>query len=240
MDPRGTRWYWFILWLAKRAFWLLGGYRVSGIERVPPEGPVIIAPNHLSFLDPPLAACAQPRCLFFMAKEELFKVPMLGTLIRSVRAFPVRRGDNDTEAIRKAIEVLRAGCALLVFPEGTRGDGTALGAISPGIAMLAKRSNAVVVPVGMNGTQKAWPRGQKFPKRARMRVQIGQPFKYSEIATESEEKSNREKFASELATRIADACAQVGLEVTVSPSNQRKQSCDPADIAIATTSPDSA
>jgi 1-acyl-sn-glycerol-3-phosphate acyltransferase len=167
------------------------------------QGPLLVTPNHLSFLDPPLTAVALRRALRFMAKDSLFKVPGFGWLIRSVGAFPVHKGSADTEAIRKAIELLKAGHAVLVFPEGTRGDGSRLGPISPGIAILAKRSGAPVLPVRLIGTERSLPRGAKWPKRTRFRVLVGTPFSYADIAPGESEAARREAFVATLGNAIA-------------------------------------
>ncbi|HRF61077.1 MAG TPA: MFS transporter [Fimbriimonadaceae bacterium] len=210
----GTAWYRFILGLARRALLpLLGGYRVRHRERVPMEGAVLITPVHFSYLDPELVACAMPRAIFFMAKAELFRVPILGALIRSLDAFPVRRGEGDMEAIRKAIEVLKEGRALLMFPEGTRGLGEQMGPISSGVAMLAKRSGAWILPVGIVGTQFVWPKGSKKLRRRRMTVLFGEPFRYDDVAPGASEKVRKAAFASLLGERIAALCQEGGLPI---------------------------
>lgn len=206
MNPYGSLWYRIVLWAARMAFRALGGYEVVGLERVPLQGPLLVTPNHLSFLDPPLTAVALRRALRFMAKDSLFKVPGFGWLIRSVGAFPVRKGSADTEAIRRAIELLKEGHAVLVFPEGTRGDGTHLGPISPGIAILAKRSGAPVLPVRLIGTERSLPRGAKWPKRTRFRVLIGTPIFYADVAPDEPESVRREAFV----VGLSNAIAQLG------------------------------
>lgn len=181
----------------------------------------MFAPIHLSFLDPPLIAVGGRRALNFMAKEELFR-GALKWLIVSLNSFPVRRGENDTEAIKEGIRRLQAGQAVLIFPEGTRGDGKTLGVISPGIAMFAKKTDAAVVPVGLVGSHLAWPKGQKKLRRHHMTVVFGTPFRYSEVATGASEKENREIFARELAQRIALACHEGGLPVEIAEENRPK------------------
>ncbi len=212
VKPRRTLFYLFVQTLARRVvFGLLGGIRVKGLENVPAEGPVLVAPVHMSFLDPPAVGCLMPRMTHFMAKEELFKTPVLGFLIRHLGTFPVKRGENDAGAIRLAIEILKEGRALIVFPEGTRGDSVTLGPVQPGIAMLAKRSGAQVVPVGICGTHKMLPKGQGRPRRARVNVVFGQPFGYADAAVPGNEKASREAFAAELRRRLSAACAEAGL-----------------------------
>lgn len=214
MNPRGKPWYRFIRWMARYVFFgALGGMRSLGEEHVPMEGGLIVAPVHFSYLDPEIVACGTKRAVSFMAKKELFEVFGLGWLIRSLDAFPVKRGENDTEAIRKAIELLQAGHAVLLFPEGTRGNGKVLGPITPGVAMLAKRTGARVLPVGIVGTQIVWPKGSKKLRRHRMKVIYGSTFTYADTSTGKNEKENRELFGQELARRLVELCDSGGLKL---------------------------
>lgn len=123
---------------------------VSGTEHVPEHGAVILASNHISTLDPPLVGTPLKRVVRFMAKEELFKVPVLGFIIRNVGAFPVKRGGVSKESIRHALKLLGEGGVMGIFPEGTRGGGMG----KKGAASLAMRSGATVVPVGIIGNYK--------------------------------------------------------------------------------------
>jgi len=121
---------------------------------VPATGPVLIVSNHVSLLDPPLVGGAAPRPLFFMAKEELFRIPLFGRLIRGLNARPVRRDGSDTRALKAALAQLQEGHALLVFPEGTRGEeGQPLREGKPGVGMLAvlRRAGGAGVRVGERG-----------------------------------------------------------------------------------------
>lgn len=160
-------------------FALMGGTTVRGLENVPKTGPVILAPVHVSYTDPMLVGCTSPRMLRFMAKEELFKGP-LGWILRSLRSFPVKRGGNDTGAIRLALKTLQEGGALMLFPEGTRGDGTHLGDLQSGVTLMAKKSGAQVVPVGIGGTFQMLPRHRSRPKRSRLTIVYGKPFSYQD------------------------------------------------------------
>ncbi len=150
------------------------------------------------------------RQLTFMAKEELFR-GFFGKLIRSLNAFPVRRGETDTQSIRKSIEFLNDGRALLIFPEGTRGEGKHLLPINRGVAMLAKRTGVPVVPVGIVGSHIILPKGQKKIKRHCLTLVYGEPFTYASVAVHASEKENREAFSQELARRIVALCASEGL-----------------------------
>lgn len=226
MGPRRSPWYAFVRWFVRVAFFQVwGGVKTVGLGNIPKEGPVIFAPNHSSNLDPPILACSQNvRQLTFMAKEELFKVPILGPVISSLGAFKVRRGETDTESIRKALSFLEEGRALLVFPEGSRGDGQTFGSINRGVTMLAKRSGAKVVPVGVIGTHDVLPKGASKPKRHRMQVLFGEPLTYEQVATGDKEKENRDAFASELQRRILGLCHAGGLPLRTSAEPERSAS----------------
>ena len=215
MSPQGTSWYWFVLWVARYVVlgFFSGGLRIVGRENVPKEGPVILAPIHVSFFDPPVVSCASPRAVSFMAKEELFKPPVFGPLIRSLGAFPVKRGGVDKSSIRLAIARLQAGGTLIMFPEGTRGDGKTMSPLQAGVAILAKRSGAAVVPVGVCGSHRMMPKGAKLPRFSRLKVSFGKPFTWEDVATTGSPHKDRALFAEELAKRIARECGVAGLEV---------------------------
>ena len=146
-----------------------------GTEHVPAQGPVLLVANHSSLLDPPLVGGVAPRQLSFMAKAELFRVPLFGALIRRLNARPVRLEGADAGALRTALRVLQEGGVLLMFPEGTRGPEGALREPKPGAAMLAVTSGAPVVPVFIQGSGRAWPRGRTLPRPAKVRVTFGPP-----------------------------------------------------------------
>lgn len=228
-------WYRFVLYLARGAYLLIGGVRGVHEENVPRRGGLIVAPLHVSHLDPPAVACGTNRHMRFMAKEELFR-GFLGWLISSLGAFPVKRGEGDTESIRKAIEFIGNGEAVLIFPEGTRGDGKRMGPINRGVAMLAKRTGAPVMPVGVVGTHIAMPKGSKL-KRAKIRIVYGVPFTYAEVATGGSEKENRELFAQRLQRDILALCAEQGLRIE--PTNEGSASSDARQTAAVPTNPSS-
>ena len=146
-----------------------------GSEHVPKHGPVLLVANHSSFLDPPLVGGMAPRPLAFMAKAELFRVPLFGALIRRLNARPVRREGTDAGALRTALRILQEGGVLLMFPEGTRGAEGVLREPKPGAAMLAVMSGAPVVPVFIQGSGRAWPRGRTLPRPAKVVVTFGPP-----------------------------------------------------------------
>ncbi len=220
MSGKHPTWYAFVRWLVKTAYFgTHGGIRSVDEHNVPKSGPVLIAPLHISHLDPPAVACAMRRRLRFMAKEELFEHPLFGWLIFSLGAFRVKRGETDTEAIRKTISLLEDGEAVLIFPEGTRGDGETIQDMSRGVAMLAKRTKAPVVPVGVIGTNVVMPRGKPKGEKHLVTLVYGKPFTYDEIATSSAEKENRELFSSELQKRLVALCSANGLDLKIAKSH---------------------
>jgi 1-acyl-sn-glycerol-3-phosphate acyltransferase len=155
-----------------RAGWQV---RVLGAWRVPTTGPVILAANHSNLVDGPLLMGMSPRPTHFLVKEEMFSGPV-GALLRGVGQIPVRRGNADRNAIGSALEVLADGGVLGIFPEGTRGDGD-FAQVQAGLAYLALRSGAPVVPVAVLGTGERGRTLAGLPSlRGRVDVVFGDPF----------------------------------------------------------------
>jgi 1-acyl-sn-glycerol-3-phosphate acyltransferase len=157
---------------------LRNGLKFSGLENVP-EGPVILACNHASYLDPVVISIALPRPgrqVRWMAWDVLFKVPVLGFLIRRVGAFPVVPDRADRKAIENAVRILREGGIVGIFPEAGRTPDGALQPVKPGFAMLASRAKAAIVPVIIRGSFKAWPMHEMLPGPGRIRVHFLPPI----------------------------------------------------------------
>ena len=155
---------------------LYGSYSVSGAENVPLKGPLVVASNHLNDADPGALAWGIPRPLRFMAKVELFRIPGLRQFLLAYGAFPVRRGEADLSALRTAGEVVKAGQALVIFPEGTRsrtGDLLPFKAMPFGLAIAA---GVPVVPVYVHNTFEILPKGAWRLRRLPIRVRIGDPI----------------------------------------------------------------
>ena len=174
---------WFYHPGARIARWLmalLGGARVEGLERVPREGPFILVANHCSQADPPLLGWATGhqvgRVVHFMAKQEMHAWPVIGWLADRSGVFFVRRGDGDRAAQRLALELLAAGKPVGVFPEGTRSRDGRMREGRAGAALLAIRSGAPVLPVGIAGTHRLFPSGSRLPRRSRVTFRVGKPF----------------------------------------------------------------
>ncbi len=219
MPGRHQTWYSFVRWLVKSVYFTArGGLTPIGLENFPKVGAVIVAPLHISHLDPPAVACAADRHLRFMAKAELFKVPILGRIIASVGAYPVRRGEGDTEAIRVTLKMLEDGEAVLVFPEGTRGDGVEMGAMNKGIVFFAKKSGALVMPVGVIGTNVVMPRGKGKGRSHPMKIVFGKPFTYREAVNGVSSADAKAAFAARLQSEILALCHENGYPIRAASS----------------------
>ena len=151
---------------------------IAGSENCPRNGPLIIALNHASFLDPLIAGFAVPRAVNFMARDSLFRNKVFGKILMSVNAFPLRREGADLGAMKLAIDKLCQGKAVLIFPEGTRSKDGNLGVPRAGIGLLAASSGASILPCYIKGSMAALPRGAIFPKFKKISVYIGKPLRF--------------------------------------------------------------
>lgn len=174
--------------------------RFVGEENVPAGG-AVLAGNHVSYLDPVLLWSGSPRPTRFMAKRELF-AGVLGFLLRRFWAFPVDREGADRAAILRATEELRGGNLVGIFPEGTRREGAEPGEVHGGAAFVAMRAEAPVVPVAFVGTDEAWPRGKRLPRRVRVTIKYGAPVDPSAFG--GDRKGRVEAMTAEIMRRIAE------------------------------------
>lgn len=153
----------FYLWIR-----LFMRVKVYGKERMPKEGAYIVCANHMSWWDPILVAQLTPRVIHFMAKKELFEIPIIGPAFRLVNAFPVDRGKADIKAIRDSLDILKKGEVLGIFPEGTRKhDPDKLAEVHGGAALAALRGGAPIVPIALRG---------RYGIGSTIKVAIGEPF----------------------------------------------------------------
>lgn len=166
---------------------LLFRLKVEGEENVPPSGGVILAANHVSFVDPLVLGVATRRTLNFLAKVELFRHPIFAFIIRKLNALPVGRDRMELSTFKKGLALLKRGEVLVVFPEGTRGEGGKLGEAKLGIGLLAKWSGVPVVPVYHRGAEKVLPKGAFLPRVYPLRVFFGRPLRFSTDALKGEE-----------------------------------------------------
>jgi 1-acyl-sn-glycerol-3-phosphate acyltransferase len=166
--------------LARFCFGTFGRMRVIGEENVPPHGPVILACNHLAFTDPPLLVAAIPRRLHFLGKRELFANPLGRYLMHGFHVFPYDRETASTETMRTLLRLLDHDRAVVIFPEGTRSPTHSLQEAQLGIVYLALKSQAPILPVGVNGTQKV--RGWRMPAPlCTLTASIGPPFTLPQV-----------------------------------------------------------
>lgn len=173
-SPLDTGLYRFAYWLLPWCWRHLFRMEITGLENIPSAGPVIVAANHRSNLDPFFLGVTVQRQLHFMAKVQLWKFWVLGKLIDALGAFPVSRGEGDSTAVRRALDVLQHEAVLGLFPEGHRHRDGKLGELNPGVAMFALKPGVVTVPVAMDGTERAFHRG--MPRLPKVRVAIGAPI----------------------------------------------------------------
>ncbi len=176
-DGRGVKWiYAFCRFIVRALIPLVAKLRTEGTETIPRTGPVIMVSNHVAWLDVPLVAAPVRRQVHMMAKIELFRIPVLGTLMRWFGAFAVRRGEGDRESLRVAERVLADGELLFIFPEGHRSGTGVLGRAHPGAALIALRANVPIVPVAITGTQNGLHGFRYGPFAPHVRIRYGKPF----------------------------------------------------------------
>ena len=175
--------YWLVRGVLQPFFHLYFRLSRIGREHIPDEGPVILASNHRSFLDPFIIATIARRPLYYVAKEELFERPFIGWLLNHLGAFPVRRGESDADMIDTATAILGRGDAVLIFPEGTRIRPGALGRPRRGVGRLALETGAPVVPVAIIGTE-AVRKGWRI-RPHKVRVRVGRPLTFPTVQAPS-------------------------------------------------------
>ena len=171
--------YAFLRWLMRtitRAY-LVGLFRVIGAENVPRTGSIIVCPSHSGTLDPPMVPAFTPRSdSWSMAKSEYFKGGIVEELFRWYHAFPVVRHTADRAALKRSLDLLKDGQALIIYPEGTRVESGVLANPEPGAGFVAQKSGCPVVPVGLTGTRECLPKGARWPRRVPVTITFGKPF----------------------------------------------------------------
>jgi 1-acyl-sn-glycerol-3-phosphate acyltransferase len=176
----------FIGWCGYRAlFKLYFRWRVYNAERVPLKGALILASNHASFLDPPLVGSGVRRGINYLARENLFRFPIMGWVLRQWQVVPVDRDGGGAAGLRAILDRLLAGGAIILFPEGTRTRDGKLQPARSGIGLTVIKSRAPVVPVRVFGTFEAYGRNTKFPKPKRVMVKYGEPLDFSALREEA-------------------------------------------------------
>ena len=199
--------YWLGYHLSRLLARVFFGFRIIHRERTIQSGPVILAANHQSFFDPPLAGNACDRAIYFLAKKSLMDVPVLGWLLPKLNVIPVNLESIDRSALKALIRVLRAGDCALVFPEGSRTPDGNLQPALPGVGLLIAKTLAPVVPMRVFGAFNAWPIGGRIHLFRRITILVGEPIYFSEA-----DLSPREGLYARLSQRIMDAIAALHLE----------------------------
>jgi len=174
-------WHDFCRWLCKvfcRTFFRM---QVHGLENIPLEGPFVLLCNHQSYLDPVFCGISLKRRLYYLARENLFKNPIFGRLLLSIRVIPIRRGSADLPAIRKTIEKLKVGQPVCLFPEATRTSNGKIAALKPGVSLLSRRTESPVIPAVVDGAFECWPRDRKIFSPGRIIVCFGSPIPPQEV-----------------------------------------------------------
>lgn len=203
MQQRMTFWYLLGYSLSKAAARMFFRYRVFGAENIVEDGPVIFAPNHASFLDPPLAGIASRRGIHYLARKTLLDWPLIGPILPELNVIPVDQENADRSALMASIRVLRHGGAILVFPEGARTPDGKLQPAQPGIGLMVAKTGAPVIPLRIFGSYEAFPRDRALPRRVPVTVVVGKPLVFS-----AEESSGRDSYQ-KISDRIMDAVADL-------------------------------
>lgn len=149
---------------------------VIGLENIPQNGNFLVASNHISNVDPFIVGVSCRKRFAYIAKEELFENPIVGHILRSLDAFPIKRNSSDLGALRTTLKKLKEGRSVVLFPEGTRRREGQEQKIQSGIGFLAVKTRLPVVPVYLDGSDKVLPPGAKFFRRHKVTVRIGKPF----------------------------------------------------------------
>lgn len=170
-----------IICIVKTFFKIFYRHKVYGVEHYP-EGSALVAPNHISFFDPPIVAISCPGEIHFLARQSLFK-SYFGKLISALNAHPVKKNATNLQVMKDVCSLLKEGYKVLMFPEGTRSKDNKLREIKPGIGLLLSKSESVIVPTYIHGTFDVWSRARKTPKLwGKTAVVFGSPIRWEDYA----------------------------------------------------------
>jgi 1-acyl-sn-glycerol-3-phosphate acyltransferase len=199
--------YWLGYHLTRLLARLFFQFRILHRERMIQSGPVILAMNHQSFLDPPLAGIACDRAIYFLARRSLLDLPVLGWLLPRLHVIPVNQKGIDRNALKVLIRIIREGNCALVFPEGSRTPDGNLQPAQPGVGLVIAKTLAPVVPMRIFGAFEAWPIGGRIRLFRSITVVVGEPIYFSE-----NDLGSRENLYARWSQRVMDAIATLQLE----------------------------
>ena len=171
--------YYLCYTLSKIIARLFFSLRVVHPERMIEEGPLIVASNHQSFVDPPLVGICSKRDLYYLARKTLLNIPLLGKLLPHINVIPVDRDGNDMSALKTIIRLIRSGKGVVLFPEGTRSPDGSLQRGKQGIGLIIAKSKAPVQPVRVFGAYEAFPKGSGKISATPLTVVIGEPLRFT-------------------------------------------------------------
>lgn len=198
-----SRWYWFGYNLSKLLARTMFSFRVIGRERIPKTGGFILAMNHESFLDPPLAGISCDRPIHYLARKSLLKWPILGPIFPKLNVVPVDQERADMSALKTVIKLVKAGEGTVVFPEGSRTEDGNLQPAQPGLGLIIAKTLTTVVPMRVFGAHAAYPRGAKFPKRHPVTIVVGEPIRFTEADLQGGGRDLYQKLSERVMERIA-------------------------------------
>lgn len=197
--------------LYRLAFRFYFGWRVIRPDRVPAKGRAILAANHASFLDPPLVGSAAEREISYLARETLFRYPVVGWILRKVNAVPIDRDGGGPAGLRNILDRLNRDDAIVLFPEGTRTRDGMMQPARAGIGLIVIKSGAPVIPIRIWGTYEAFSRHHKFPRRRKVTIKFGNPINFDSLRAEvaTADKARLKQIYQEIALRIMAAIAEL-------------------------------
>ena len=200
--------YWFCYHLIKLVGRIFFRLRVVHRERMINHGPVILASNHESYLDPPLVGSVADRAIFFLARKTLLAGPFFGWLLPKLNVIPVDQEGNDRSALKALIRILKAGEGTLVFPEGERTSDGRLRPALPGLGFVIAKTLAPVVPMRIFGAREAWPRGSGRVRFRPITVVVGEPIYFTAADLQPPGKDVYPR----LSQRVMDAIAALSID----------------------------
>ena len=204
-------WYHFLWGLTLIIFKVSFRIKIRGKGNIPSKGPVVLASNHLSYLDPIVLGLLTPRRMNFVAKEELFDNSLFRLLIAQLGAFPLKRERWDRTVYERALAVLRGGGILTLFPEGTRAHNGKLGHLREGAARIALRARVPLVPVVIRGTDKVLPRGKMTIRLGKIRVRVGKPLAAVKLDKNKDVKRKADELLGSLNKRMRKLSDELGM-----------------------------